>query len=110
MTTQRKSTKGVSASKRTVNVVRPKVKAGELETIECKTRDFVLPLLRLPFPCRIKIVIDEECVRLYVGPRDWQWDKRGKLIGKGTMLCGTKKKWDRQCGSALQGSQTKEEK
>lgn len=51
--------------------------------------DLIIPLLakknRLPDPCPVKIKIDEKYVYLFVGPRDFQWDKEtGKFIGAGT--------------------------
>jgi len=37
----------------------------------------------------VRIVVDEKSVRLYVGPRDWQWDRETqKLVGCGTSLIG----------------------
>jgi hypothetical protein len=56
---------------------------------EYKIEDRILPLLgahhRLPDPCPIRVVIDRRFVRLFVGPRDWQWEKAtGKLFASGT--------------------------
>ena len=51
--------------------------------------DLILPHLRLPFPTKIKIELDEQYVRLYVGRRDWEWDRKtGKLAGCGTVING----------------------
>lgn len=48
--------------------------------------DQVLPILRLPDPCVVSIKMNEKYVFLFVGPRDFQWDRKtGKLIGTG---CG----------------------
>ena len=59
--------------------------------MEYKADDLVLPMLQkhgnIPDPCPVRIVTEDDHVHLYVGPRDWQWDKRtGKLIGTGCML------------------------
>ena len=52
--------------------------------------DLVLPTLKLPDPCPIRIEIRDECVYLYVGQRDWQWRlSNGKLVGSGCGLCCT---------------------
>jgi len=50
------------------------------------TYDKVLPLLPLdPNGCKIAIDVDEEHVRLHVGPRDWEWNKEtGGLTSCGT--------------------------
>ena len=54
---------------------------------EYATSDLILSDLALPRPVEIRIVINEDDVLLYVGPRDWQWDRRTrKLIGAGTEL------------------------
>ncbi len=40
---------------------------------------------------KIRIEVDEEYVKLFVGPRDWQWDKEtGEFIGCGTCLAARK--------------------
>ena len=57
--------------------------------IECKTNDSILPIVQLPNPCPIKVIIDGQYIRLYIGDRDWQWDKDGELIGEGTKTCET---------------------
>jgi hypothetical protein len=42
---------------------------------------------RLPNPCPIKVKITDTDVFLYVGPRDWQWNRAtGKLVGCGTVI------------------------
>lgn len=57
--------------------------------MEYKDLDRILPLLKFEeqneIPIRIKITDKDVC--LYVGPRDWQWDREtGKFIGAGTCL------------------------
>ena len=38
--------------------------------------------------CQIRVEVRNEDVRLWVGPRDWQWNRQtGALIGAGTSLC-----------------------
>jgi hypothetical protein len=56
------------------------------------TKDAVLPMLaksgRLPEECPIKVSVSETRVSLFIGPRDWSWNRvTGKLIGAGTCLC-----------------------
>lgn len=52
-----------------------------------ETKDIILPQLELPNPCPIKIKITDKDVRLFIGPRDWQWDKEtGEWLGQGTDL------------------------
>lgn len=53
-----------------------------------ETTDLILPFLfKGTKETKIKIKIDSENVRLYVGHRDWQWDaKSGKFIGCGTAM------------------------
>ena len=47
--------------------------------------DLILP--SLDSPCDVKIVVDEHHVRLYIGPRDWQWNRNtGQFVGAGTMI------------------------
>lgn len=37
--------------------------------------------------CLVEVSVRDQDVRLRVGPRDWQWDRKtGRLIGKGTTL------------------------
>ena len=50
--------------------------------------DQVLPVLTLNDPTFIKIEIEDDVVRLWVGPRDWEW-KNGTLVGCGTGICTT---------------------
>lgn len=55
-------------------------------------QDQILPLLQmrgeLPDPCPVTVEITDKFVYLFVGQRDWQWDKEtGRLIGAG--LCHT---------------------
>jgi hypothetical protein len=50
--------------------------------------DLILLMLKLPDPTPVKIVLTDKHVFLYVGPRDWQWDREtGEKIGAGTSLC-----------------------
>ena len=52
-------------------------------------KDIILPKLQLPNPCSVRVKIDEKNVCLYVGPRDWQWDREsGKFVGAGTCRIG----------------------
>ena len=52
-----------------------------------KVDDSIVPMLTFPEPTPIRVVIDEKYVRLYVGQRDWQWDKWTKEhIGSGTCM------------------------
>ena len=49
--------------------------------------DNILPDLELPDPCPIRITITETDVCLYIGPRDFQWNKETEeWIGSGTDL------------------------
>jgi len=57
--------------------------------MEYSTDDQILPLLGLDkeksIPVRIEITENEVC--LFVGRRDWQWDRKtGKLIETGTFF------------------------
>jgi hypothetical protein len=55
--------------------------------------DPVLPELVLPYPCNIRVAIDGDYVNLYIGPRDWSWDRKtGVLLGSGTDV-HSKWKW-----------------
>ena len=39
--------------------------------------------------CPIRLEVRNEDVRLWIGPRDWQWNRKtGALIGAGTCLAG----------------------
>lgn len=50
-------------------------------------QDSILSLVRLSNPATIKIEITDQHVFLFVGPRDWQWDRKsGVMIGCGTEL------------------------
>jgi len=52
-----------------------------------ETEDLVLPMLDLPNPCPIKIKMTGKDVCLYIGQRDFQWDKETcEWIGQGTRL------------------------
>jgi len=49
--------------------------------------DSILPHISLSDPCSIRVELKDDCVRLFVGPRDWSWNRKtGKLIGAGTAL------------------------
>lgn len=37
--------------------------------------DIILPVLRLPVPAGVRIDIYETCVRLQIGPRDYEWPR-----------------------------------
>jgi hypothetical protein len=55
-------------------------------------QDQILPLLQmqgeLPDSCPVTVELTEEFVYLFVGQRDWQWDREtGRLVGAG--LCHT---------------------
>lgn len=57
-----------------------------------ETKDLIIPVLAakgdLPDPCPVRIVISDQYICLYVGPRDWQWDiNTGAFIGAGTSIC-----------------------
>jgi hypothetical protein len=56
-----------------------------------ETHDIILPDLELPNPCTIKIVETEHSIALFIGGRDWSWDRKTcKLIGSGMAFgCGT---------------------
>ena len=49
--------------------------------------DSILPILNLPNPCGVRIEIKDDSILLYVGQRDWCWDRKtGLLTGAGTMI------------------------
>jgi hypothetical protein len=53
-----------------------------------EVEDIVLPHITFPKKSRVRIVIDDKFVRLYVGPRDWQFDRDTKeCVGSGVNLC-----------------------
>jgi hypothetical protein len=55
---------------------------------EYLVEDGILSLIKFPDPSKIRIVIDDKFVRLCVGPRDWQFDRKTKeCVGAGTALC-----------------------
>ena len=59
------------------------------------TLDGILPLVTLPSPCLIRVTVGPRDVCLYVGPRDWRWDRAtGELIGAGTALDGSRHETD----------------
>ena len=52
--------------------------------------DLILPGLKLPDPCPVRIRITDEYVSLHVGPRDWQWRlSNGELSSCGTIRSGS---------------------
>jgi hypothetical protein len=52
-----------------------------------KTEDLVLPILDLGPRAKIKLIVNDESVLLYIGPRDYQWDRKtSKWIGQGTAM------------------------
>jgi len=54
-----------------------------------KTSDLILPTLNLGRQVKIRIEMDGENVYLFIGPRDWQWDRKtGKFVGAGTCVGG----------------------
>ena len=58
---------------------------------EYEFEDTTLPLIKFREKSKVRIVIDEKYVRLYVGPRDWQFDRITKeCVGSGVGLgpCG----------------------
>ena len=70
-------------------------------------KDIILPDLQLPNPCTVRIKIDEKNVCLYVGPRDWQWDREsGKFIGCGTCLCAAAQEKEESGGTSLNSGST----
>ena len=55
--------------------------------MEYETKDLIMPILKFPDPTVIRITEDEEFLRLYIGPRDFQFDKKtGRCVGRGTCL------------------------
>jgi len=47
--------------------------------------DSILPALKLPEPCEVRVEIHNDYVILYVGQRDWRWNRKtGMLSGCGT--------------------------
>ena len=56
------------------------------------TEDLIIPIIaqrgQFSDPTSVRITITDTDVKLYVGPRDWQWDRKtGNLIGAGTAVC-----------------------
>jgi hypothetical protein len=47
--------------------------------------DVILPGLALPEPCPVRIDISDDFIRLFVGQRDWQWERGSPEI----CACGT---------------------
>ena len=55
-----------------------------------KINDLIVGAVKLPNPCPVRVEITREFVFLYVGQRDWQWDRKtGRLFGSGVGLCGS---------------------
>lgn len=58
-----------------------------MKDMEYSQKDIVLPDLDLPNPCTVRVKITDKYVFLFVGPRDWQWDKRtGRFVGAGCCI------------------------
>jgi hypothetical protein len=55
-----------------------------------ETQDIILPILKIPDPCPIKITTDDKYIKLFIAGRDWSWNLDGTLIGTGT-CCGETK-------------------
>jgi len=56
--------------------------------MEYKTEDMILPMLKFDRSVSVRVTVDEENICLFVGPRDWQWNRKtGKMIGAGTEIC-----------------------
>lgn len=52
-----------------------------------KTRDIILPDMRLQNPCPIEIEITGDKIKLRIDNRDWSWDApTGDFIGQGSTL------------------------
>jgi hypothetical protein len=52
-----------------------------------KFDDLILPMLDLGEKVRIRIEITKDDVFLYIGPRDWQFERKtGEMVGCGTMI------------------------
>jgi hypothetical protein len=52
-----------------------------------ETQDLILPMLKLGKTVTIRITEDDKYLRLYIGPRDWQFSKEdGRCVGAGTCL------------------------
>lgn len=44
-------------------------------------RDVIIPILPLPIPCSVRVQIDAERVKLFVGPRIIEWStKTGEVV------------------------------
>lgn len=55
---------------------------------EFRVDDGVVSILKFPDPCPIRVVVDDERIALFVGPRDWSWRRsNGELIGSGCCVC-----------------------
>lgn len=55
-----------------------------MNDIKIEYNDLVLPDLKLPDPCPIKVEFRDNQVFLCVGQRDWQWHADGRFIGCST--------------------------
>lgn len=52
-----------------------------------ETDDGILSGLELPNPCQIRVEIQADRVRLFIGQRDMDWERStGKLLGAGTTI------------------------
>lgn len=48
-------------------------------------RDLVIPILPLPAPCQVRVQIDEERIRLFIGPRTIEWSTRSGEVLESTV-------------------------
>lgn len=57
------------------------------KTKSYKIDDLIIPMLKFGNSCPIKIEIEDRWVRLQIGPRDFEWNRKtGDLVHTGTML------------------------
>ncbi len=58
-----------------------------IEEYTMEDGDLILPKLDLPNPCPVAVRVTEDRVTLFVGPREWSWDRQsGELVDAGTFL------------------------
>jgi hypothetical protein len=48
--------------------------------------DLILPMLVKLVPIDVFMIDEDGDINVYIGARDWQFDKTGKLLGAGTCL------------------------
>ncbi len=59
----------------------------EIPNKKFEAEDLILPDLDLPDPCPVRVEIRDDCLFLYIGARDWQWDFEDEhLVGCGTAV------------------------